>query len=145
MIAIYWRRPPTGCGWSPTEPSSRSTATSTTTAASCSAPAAATGKIAPARDEGRQSRADLRRAAAEKRSELAPLKRRIDAFDKTIARLSRRIAEIDAMLADPKLYDREPARVAALGKERADAAGELARAEDEWLALSGEYEDALGD
>jgi ATP-binding cassette subfamily F protein 3 len=97
------------------------------------------------RDEGRQSRADLRRAAAEKRSELAPLKRRIDAFDKTIARLSRRIAEIDAMLADPKLYDREPARVAALGKERADAAGELARAEDEWLALSGKYEDALAE
>jgi ATP-binding cassette, subfamily F, member 3 len=98
-----------------------------------------------ARDEGRQSRADLRRAAAERRSELAPLKRRIDAFDKTIARLSRRIAEIDAMLADPKLYDRDSARAAALGKERADAAGELARAEDEWLALSGKYEDALAE
>jgi len=55
------------------------------------------------------------------------------------------VLSIDAMLADPKLYDREPARVAALGKERADAAGELARAEDEWLALSGKYEDALAE
>jgi ATP-binding cassette subfamily F protein 3 len=49
------------------------------------------------------------------------------------------------MLADPKLYDREPARVANLGKERADAVSELARAEDQWLALSGEYEDAVAD
>jgi ATP-binding cassette subfamily F protein 3 len=98
-----------------------------------------------AKDEGRQSRADLRRAAAEKRAELAPLKRRIDDFDKTITRLTRRIAEIDATLADPKLYDRDPTRVAALGKERADAASELARAEDQWLALSGEYEDAVGE
>jgi ATP-binding cassette subfamily F protein 3 len=97
------------------------------------------------KDEGRQSRADLRRAAAEKRAELAPLKRRIDGFDKTITHLTRRIAEIDAMLADPKLYDRDPARVAALGKERADATSELARAEDQWLALSGEYEDAVGE
>ena len=98
-----------------------------------------------AKDEARQSRTDLRRAAAEKRAELAPLKRQIDAFDKTIARLTKRIAEIDAMLADPKLYDREPARVARLGKERADAVSELARAEDEWLALSGEYEEAVAD
>ena len=103
------------------------------------------GENRAAKDEARQSRTDLRRAAAEKRAELAPLKRRIDAFDKTIARLTKRIAEIDAMLADPKLYDREPARVAGLGKERADAVSELASAEDQWLALSGEYEDAVAD
>ena len=59
--------------------------------------------------------------------------------------LAKRIAEIDAMLADPKLYDRDPARVATLGKERADAASKLAAAEDQWLALSGEYEDAMAD
>jgi len=102
------------------------------------------GEDRAAKDEARQSRADLRRAAAEKRAELAPLKRRIDAFDKTITSLTRRLAEIDAMLADPKLYDRDPARVATLGKERADAASALASAEDQWLALSGEYEDAVG-
>ena len=123
--------------------SSRSTATSTTTAAWCSARRQRRGPRG--KDEARQSRADLRRAAAEKRAELAPLKRRIDAFDKTIARLTKRIAEIDAQLADPKLYDRDPARVAALGKERAEAASELADAEDQWLALSGEYEEAVAD
>ena len=82
---------------------------------------------APVKDDARQSRADLRRAAAERRAELAPLKRQIDALDKTIARLTKRIAEIDALLADPKLYDRDPARVATLGKERAEAASALAK------------------
>jgi ATP-binding cassette subfamily F protein 3 len=93
--------------------------------------------------EARVSRADQRRAAAEKRSELAPLKRRIDACDKTIAKLTKKIADVDAMLADPTLYDRDPARVATLGKERADMASALAAAEDEWLTLSTEYEDAM--
>ncbi len=93
--------------------------------------------------EVRVSRADQRRAAAEKRSELAPLKRRIDECDKTIAKLTKRIADIDGALADPTLYDRDPARVATLGKERADAASALATTEDQWLALSGEYEAAM--
>jgi ATP-binding cassette, subfamily F, member 3 len=93
--------------------------------------------------EARVSRAGQRRAAAEKRSELAPLKRRIDACDKTIAKLTKKIAEIDATLADPTLYDRDPARVATLGKERAEAASALASAEDEWLALSADYEAAM--
>jgi ATP-binding cassette subfamily F protein 3 len=60
-----------------------------------------------------------------------------------IAALTKRIAEIDATLANPKLYDRDPARVATLGKERVAAAGALAAAEDQWLALSSEYEDAM--
>ncbi len=95
------------------------------------------------KDEGRQSRADQRRAAAEKRAELAPLKKRIDALDKSISSLTKRIAEIDALLADPKLYDRDPTRVATLGKERAEAANALASAEDQWLTLSSDYENAV--
>jgi ATP-binding cassette subfamily F protein 3 len=93
--------------------------------------------------EARISRADLRRAAAEKRSELAPLKRRIDEFDKAIATLTKKIADIDASLADTTLYDRNLGRLATLGKERADAASALGAAEDQWLALSAEYEDAM--
>jgi ATP-binding cassette subfamily F protein 3 len=93
--------------------------------------------------EARVSRADLRRAAAEKRGELAPLRRRIDECDKVIAKLTKKIADIDAMLADPTLYDRDPARVSTLGKERADAASALATAEDQWLALSADYEAAM--
>jgi ATP-binding cassette subfamily F protein 3 len=91
----------------------------------------------------RPSRAELRRAAAERRGELAPLKRRIDELDRTIAQLARTIGRIDASLADPQLYGRDPSRLATLGKERADAAAALAAAEDEWLALSSEYENAM--
>ena len=107
--------------------------------------------LATANDEGqdgasksdeRRSRAETRRAAAERRAELAPLKRRITALEAEMAKLGRRMAEIDQALADPKLYENDPARAAKLAKERADAAAALAGAEEQWLELSGEYESA---
>jgi len=107
--------------------------------------------LATANDEGqdgasksdeRRSRAETRRAAAERRAELAPLKRRIAALEAEMAKLGRRMAEIDQALADPKLYENDPARAAKLAKERADAAAALAGAEEQWLELSGEYESA---
>ena len=107
--------------------------------------------LATANDEGqdgasksdeRRSRAETRRAAAERRAELAPLKRRIAALEAEMAKLGRRMAEIDQALADPKLYENDPARAAKLAKERADAAAALAAAEEQWLELSGEYESA---
>ncbi len=107
--------------------------------------------LATADDEGqdgasksgeRRSRTETRRAAAERRAELAPLKRRIAALEAEMAKLGKRLGEIDQTLADPKLYERDPARAARLAKERADAAGALAGAEEQWLELSGEYESA---
>jgi ATP-binding cassette subfamily F protein 3 len=91
------------------------------------------------------SRTDQRRAAAERRAELAPLKRRIGKLDQQIEKLHRRIAELDSALADPALYARDAAKAATLAKERADAAGALASAEDEWLTLSAEYEEAMAE
>jgi ATP-binding cassette subfamily F protein 3 len=90
-------------------------------------------------------RADQRRAAAEKRAELAPLRRKIAKLDVDIARLTARIAEIDASLADPLLYQRDPARSTTLAKQRVETAGALATAEEEWLTASGEYESAFVD
>jgi len=94
--------------------------------------------------EARTSRAALRRAAAERRSELAPLRRRIEECDKAVSRFAKRLAEIDAALADPALYDRDPSRVATLGKERADVVRGLSDAEGQWLALSEAYDNAVG-
>jgi ATP-binding cassette subfamily F protein 3 len=91
----------------------------------------------------RTSRAEIRRAAAEKRIELTPLRRRLAEAEKTIARLTTEIARIDTALAAPDLYTREPDKAAALSKARADAAAALARAEDEWLAVSGALETAM--
>ena len=56
---------------------------------------------------------------------------------------SKRLAEIDAALADPLLYDRDPAKVATLSKARADAARCLSEAEHQWLSLSEAYESAI--
>src|SRR3954464_2412912 len=93
------------------------------------------------RDE-RVSRTDQRRAAAEKREELKPLKRRIDAAEQAVARLSAEIAQIDAELATD-LFARDPAKATELSKSRAKAADALARAEEDWLSASAEYEEAL--
>ena len=61
-----------------------------------------------------------------------------------MGKLGKRIGEIDQVLADPALYERDPTRVTMLAKERADASAALAAAEEQWLALSGEYESAGG-
>jgi ATP-binding cassette, subfamily F, member 3 len=92
--------------------------------------------------EARVSRTDQRRAAAEKREELKPLKRRIDAAEKAVARLTADIAAIDAQLAGG-LFARDPAKATTLSKSRAEAADALVRAEEDWLTASAEYEEAM--
>src|SRR5947209_10726943 len=85
------------------------------------------------------SRTDQRRAAAEKREELKPLKRRIDAAEQAVAKLNTQIALIDAELASD-LFARDPAKATELSKSRARAADALAQAEEDWLSASAEYE-----
>jgi len=91
----------------------------------------------------RASRAELRRAAAEKRVELTPLRKRLAETEKSIAKLTAEIASIDTALAAPGLFAREPDKAASLSKARADAASALARAEDDWLTVSAELETAM--
>jgi ATP-binding cassette subfamily F protein 3 len=100
------------------------------------------GRDGAAKSDERRSRSETRRAAAERRAELAPLKRRITTIEADMAKLGKRVGEIDQALADPTLYERDPARAAKLAKERAEAAAALAGAEEQWLELSGEYESA---
>jgi ATP-binding cassette subfamily F protein 3 len=86
-------------------------------------------------------RAEHRRNTARIRAELAPLKRRITEAEKTMTRVAAEIARFDAVLANG-LFARDPARAAALSKERTQAAAALAHAEEEWLAASAAYESA---
>jgi ATP-binding cassette subfamily F protein 3 len=87
-------------------------------------------------------RAQQRRNTARIRTELAPLKRRVSEAEKTMARVAAEIARFDAALADG-LFARDPARAAALSKQRAQAAAALADAEEEWLSASAAYESAM--
>ena len=104
----------------------------------------------PAKDNGgrkdsvspRPARADARRAAAERRVELAPLRRRIAAAEAVVARLNEEVGRIDASLAEPGLFARDPAKAAALAKARADHVAALAKAEEDWLEASTELEAA---
>jgi ATP-binding cassette, subfamily F, member 3 len=91
----------------------------------------------------RGGRAEIRRAAAEKRIELAPLRRRITAAETAVARLTAEIARIDTALAESGLFARDPAKAAALAKARADHAAALAKAEEEWLEASAEQESVI--
>ena len=88
------------------------------------------------------SRADVRRAAAEKRAETAPLRQRVKQAEEQIARLTKKLADIDGKLADGALFTRDPAKAAELAKARAQTADALHAAEEEWLAASSALETA---
>jgi ATP-binding cassette subfamily F protein 3 len=91
--------------------------------------------------QGRTSRAGARRAAAERRAELAPLKKAMQAAEKKIEQLSADIARIDAALASPDLYA-DAAKAQRLAIERGQLAKRLADAEEAWLAATSAYEEA---
>lgn len=89
------------------------------------------------------SKADQRKVSAEKRASLAPLRKKINEIESLTAKLEKQIQALDKELADPALYDKSPAKAAQKAKERSDAAAKLAAAEEEWLMLSSEYEEAM--
>ncbi len=91
------------------------------------------------------SKAEQRRAAADRRQELAPLKKKIKEIEALTEKLEKSIQEIDALLADPSLYEKSPDLAAAKAKERSVAESALAEAEDQWLILSDEYATAMAD
>jgi ATP-binding cassette, subfamily F, member 3 len=91
------------------------------------------------------SRVAQRRAAARRRTALAPLKRRIAAAESKVAQLAAEIARLDRALSSAGLFARDPAKAAALAKARADASDALAEAETEWLEASSAYEFESGD
>jgi ATP-binding cassette, subfamily F, member 3 len=64
------------------------------------------------------------------------LTQRVATAEKAMAEAQARLARIDAELADPALFARDPAHGAALGKQRGEAAAALERAEAAWLEAS---------
>jgi ATP-binding cassette subfamily F protein 3 len=95
------------------------------------------------RPEAEKSADDLRRDAANRRGNLAPLRRRIEAAEAKIAKLEELLSRVDAVLADPVTFRDQPAKAAQLSAQRAELVKGLASAEEEWLALSSEYETAM--
>ncbi|HEX2552949.1 MAG TPA: ABC-F family ATP-binding cassette domain-containing protein [Microvirga sp.] len=105
------------------------------------------GDLDPAGREDRSSpagpsRTDERRAAAERRVALAPLRKRLEALEARMTKLSDVIAKVDAALGDGSAFQKDPAKASELARMRAEAAAALSGAEEEWLTLSGEIEAA---
>jgi len=72
------------------------------------------------------------------------LKKRIAEAEAEIARVSEIISKIDTALALPDIFTRDPKQAAQLSKARANAAEALARAEEQWLEASTQFDEATG-
>ncbi|MGU3538406.1 ABC-F family ATP-binding cassette domain-containing protein [Methylobacterium sp. A54F] len=88
------------------------------------------------------SKAVERRSAVERRAALAPLRKRLEAVEARMAKLTAAIARIDAALADGTAFQENAAKAGEIARMRAEAAGALAAAEEEWLEVSGTIEGA---
>ena len=94
--------------------------------------------------EQRSTRALQRKAAAERRAELAPLKRAMQSAEKNVERLSAELAKLDLALASPELYA-DATKAQRISLDRGLVAKKLAEAEDAWLTATSEYEAAESD
>ena len=105
------------------------------------------GERAGPREAGERNaiREKSEREKSERRNERqkAP-KQRIAEAEAEIERINAIIAKIDAALALPDIFTRDPKQAAQLSQARANAADALARAEEEWLDASAQVDQAAG-
>ncbi len=87
-------------------------------------------------------RARARQAKARSREAVAPLRKEAEAAEARVEELSAILPRLDAALAEPGLYDRNPARAIKLQKERAALVDAIADAENHWLEKLAEIEAA---
>ncbi|WP_422373370.1 ATP-binding cassette domain-containing protein [Hoeflea sp.] len=88
------------------------------------------------------SKAEKRKQAAEQRASLAPMKKQIKDLEAQVARLTKQVQSLDAELSDPAQFADAPYKIAQKSKQRAERAEELERAEQQWLDLTSEVEEA---
>ena len=94
------------------------------------------------RDRNEKVQAEAPRGKAASAS--GSLRQKVSQAEAEIARISGIIAKIDAALALPDIFVREPAKAAQLSKARSAAAEALQRAEEAWLEASTSLEAASG-
>ncbi len=85
---------------------------------------------------------DQRREAARLRKELAPLRKKIDGVEERMAKFTELMKRVDAALASPEAFIKDPGKAGQLARQRAELERALANAEEEWLELTSEYEAA---
>jgi len=85
---------------------------------------------------------DERRAAADLRAQLAPLRKKAQEAEKLVEKLSAKKAKLEGELADPKLYSGPADAITALKKSLAEVERDLGSAEEDWLFAQEAYEEA---
>jgi ATP-binding cassette, subfamily F, member 3 len=90
-------------------------------------------------------RAQKRRAAANQRAKLSPLKKTVQGLERKVSALQKEIAAIDLKLGQPDFYEAQPEDAKAAGIQRGKLAQQLAEAEEEWLLASDELDQAQAD
>jgi len=88
------------------------------------------------------SQADIRRAAAEARAKLAPLRKELKQIEKHIETANLRLQTIDKDLSDPDLFTRDAEKAIALGQERSRLEDVVEVNELRWLEVSQTLENA---
>ncbi len=85
---------------------------------------------------------DQRRAAAERRAQLAPLKKDAQRWEKEVASLTAKLAKLEQALGDTDLYTKDPDKAADLARQEGQLRKDLGHAEEAWLAALEAYESA---
>ncbi len=88
------------------------------------------------------TREEERRQAAQRRAELAPLRKQLAQHERCVETLQKKIAAIDFSLGDHSLYEKQPDKARSLTLERAAMVKELKIAEEAWFESSLAYEEA---
>jgi len=96
-------------------------------------------------EAGEPSRKDQRRAAAEARTRVAPLRKKATDAERVVEKLTAEKGKLDARLADPALYSGPGEVVAKLRIELGDLEKRLAAAEEDWLEMLEAYETAAAE
>ncbi|MDY0241068.1 MAG: ABC-F family ATP-binding cassette domain-containing protein [Rhodospirillaceae bacterium] len=96
-------------------------------------------------DRGSASRRDERRAAAQKRGQLAPLKKAAEKAESEVARLGGKVRQCEEKLADPALYAGDGAKAAVVARDLGEVKKALAEAEEVWFAAQEAYEEAAAE
>ncbi len=81
-----------------------------------------------------------RREAADRRLALKPLKDAMDKWEREVAKLHGDIEKLDAALANPSLFNKDPAKGEELAKKRGAAVHALSNAEARWIEAAERYE-----
>jgi ATP-binding cassette, subfamily F, member 3 len=83
-----------------------------------------------------EDRKGQRQDAAQKRADVAPLRKSIRDAEQKLQRLRTELNRIDGVLADPKIYDGAPERIIILGKDKARFEADIAKVEQSWLEMN---------